>query len=394
MSVSRCERPTAYASHDDILDRLALDGLSTDPVGAAASALATAETTAITTIEAPASGTRIVQAARKHWQIPLIVIMLALAFLTLRGRLPSTHSIARAISSASVGWIIVAAVLEWVSLSMFARQQRSLLGALDVSMTFPRALAVTYARSAISISMPAGSAISAGFAFQQYRKSGATNDKAAAVMVLSGVVSFIGLGTLYVAGIFGLIASGPQAAFRAHPTLIYAIGALAVFIVAAWILRRRASFTRPAPRTEISAPAGRGDRLRASLVRTVEAGRSLRGRDWGVAGGFAIANWLLDLLCLAATARAFSLPVGLFAISTMYLGVQIIRQLPITPGGIGLIETGLLAGLTHAGAGAGAATAAVLTYRVFSCWLIIPLGGLAWLGLRARPNPANTLTTS
>jgi putative heme transporter len=386
MSVSRCERPTAYASPDvaDVsMQQLAFDHASIEQLSV--DLLATGH--AVTETPAPASkAIGVWSTLRQHWQVPVIVIMLAVAYFTLQGRLPSVHSVANAISSASIGWIVVAILCEIASLSMFARQQRSLLGALDVRMSFPRALALTYARSALAISMPAGSAVSAGYAFQQYRRSGATTDKAAAVMVLSGIVSFLGLGALYVAGILGLIATGPAAAFRSHPALIYVVAGLVVLAFVTWMVRRRLSPAGTSAQPALAGPdAGRIDRIRASAASAIAAWRSLRGRDWAAAGAFAVANWLLDLLCLAAAARAFALPVGLFTIATMYLGVQVIRQLPITPGGIGLIETGLLAGLTHAGAAAGAATAVVLTYRVLSCWAIIPIGGLAWLGLRARP---------
>jgi uncharacterized membrane protein YbhN (UPF0104 family) len=210
-------------------------------------------------------------------------------------------------------------------------------------------------------------------------------------MVLSGVISFLGLGGLYVAGVFGLLASEPAETIANHPALIYAVGGAIVVGAAGWLVRRQVLAGRAArPASPPRIETARLDRIRVTTRRAVDALRSLQPRDWIVASSFAVANWLLDLLCLVSAARAFALPVGLFTIATMYLGVQIIRQLPITPGGIGLIETGLLAGLTHAGATAGAAAAAILTYRLLSCWLIIPVGGLAWLGLRARPVAAPT----
>lgn len=324
----------------------------------------------------------------RHWQLPVALIMLVLAYVTLRGHLPSMTAVGRALGSADIEWIIIAAACEVVSLSMFARQQRRLLAAMGVRMSIARATAVTYARSALAISMPAGSAVSAGFAFSQYRRSGATNDKAAAVMVLSGLTSVLGLGVLYVAGVLGLFAAEPAATTSAHPALLGVLGGVAAVIGAAWLIRRRIQHRQPSTARRSDALAltgGRLDRIRITARDTINAWRSLRRRDWAAAGVFAVVNWLADLLCLASAARAFALPVGLFTIATMYLGVQIVRQLPITPGGIGLIETGLLAGLTHAGAGAGAAAAVVLTYRVLSCWFIIPLGGAAWLALRARP---------
>jgi uncharacterized protein (TIRG00374 family) len=117
----------------------------------------------------------------------------------------------------------------------------------------------------------------------------------------------------------------------------------------------------------------------------------LRVRDWTVALAYAAVNWLTDLLCLAAACRALGLPVGLTTLAGIYLGVQIVRQVPLTPGGVGVIETALVAGLTATGATAITAAAAVLVYRLLSCWLIIPAGGVAALALRrATPAPART----
>jgi uncharacterized protein (TIRG00374 family) len=82
--------------------------------------------------------------------------------------------------------------------------------------------------------------------------------------------------------------------------------------------------------------------------------------------------------------RRSSIPVGVTTVAGIYLGVQIVRQIPLTPGGIGVVEAALIAGLTAAGGTAPAAAAVVLTYRLLSFWLILPVGGLAWLSLRGE----------
>ena len=110
-------------------------------------------------------------------------------------------------------------------------------------------------------------------------------------------------------------------------------------------------------------------------------------RDWWAVIAYAAANWLTDLCCLAACTYALGLPVSLPALAGIYLGVQIVRQVPLSPGGIGVIETALVAGLTASGATAITAAAAVLLYRLLSCWLLIPLGGAAAVVLR-RPGRA------
>src|SRR4051794_15535720 len=88
------------------------------------------------------------------------------------------------------------------SLRHFALQQRRLLAGFGVRMSVPRAMAVTYTRSAISFSLPAGSAVSAGFAFRQFRTAGATRRSAGAVAVLSSVLSGVALLLMYGAVVF------------------------------------------------------------------------------------------------------------------------------------------------------------------------------------------------
>ncbi len=118
------------------------------------------------------------------------------------------------------------------------------------------------------------------------------------------------------------------------------------------------------------------------VVDAVHGARAVARRDWVLALAAATANWLTDLLCLAAAARAFHLPLSLWELAAIYLTVQVVRQIPLTPGGIGVIEMSLLAGLLSAGASEAPAAATVLAYRLLSCWLIIPMGLIGWLILR------------
>jgi hypothetical protein len=138
--------------------------------------------------------------------------------------------------------------------------------------------------------------------------------------------------------------------------------------------------------------APRWPRLRVALRPVADAfagWRAVPGRHWGLALAAAVVNWLTDLLCLYAAARAFSLPLDVVTLGAIYLTVQIVRQIPLTPGGIGVIELSLLAGLVSAGAGEAAAAATVLVYRLLSCWLIIPVGLVGWALLRRPPHSSN-----
>ncbi|MEJ3748687.1 YbhN family protein [Actinomycetes bacterium KLBMP 9797] len=126
------------------------------------------------------------------------------------------------------------------------------------------------------------------------------------------------------------------------------------------------------------------NRALAHVAHTVRQARAVPARDWAATIAFAAANWLLDVACLAAVAHACQLNIGYGHLAGAYLAAQIVRQLPLTPGGIGLIETSLLAGFVAAGAAQTNAAAAVLGYRLISFWLLLPVGLATYLGLRRR----------
>jgi putative heme transporter len=297
----------------------------------------------------------------------------------LSDRLPDPSAISTALGQADRTWLLVAAAAEMISMAMFARQQRRLLTAFGVTMPRHRALALAFSRSAISISVPAGSAVSAAYAFRQFRTDGASKRTAASVMVLSGLLSLFGLALLYLTGLLAAAAMLLHETWREHPALVEAIATMIIAVALvitflAWPARR--TFQEKTPR-QIDWP-----RLLKPVVDAVRSARDVEGRHWVLALAAATANWLTDLICLAAMARAFHLPVSLVSIGAIYLTVQVVRQIPLTPGGIGVIEVSLIAGLVSAGAADAQATAAVLGYRLLSCWLILPVGLLGALVLR------------
>lgn len=319
----------------------------------------------------------------------LLLVLMVAAF-SLRGNLPDVTAVADAIGNADTAWLAVAVVAEFVSMGMFARQQRRLLTAFGVRMPRHRALALAYSRSAIAISLPAGSAISAAYAFRQFRTGGASRRTAATVMVLSGLLSVAALALLYATGALAAGAVHLGAAWQEEPgttrvAVVLAVAMIAFVGLLAWQCGAHVQSHHPRAGHRVVTHWPRLAALLRPVTEALSSSREVGGRHWTLALGAAVANWLTDLLCLYAAARAFGLPVTMAQLGAVYLTVQIVRQVPLTPGGIGVIEVSLLAGLVAAGAGDAAAAATVLVYRLLSCWLIIPVGLLCWLGLR-RPS--------
>jgi uncharacterized protein (TIRG00374 family) len=323
------------------------------------------------------------------------VAVVVLAVVGLRGRLPDPGEFVAALAGAGYGWVALAALLQAVSLAAFALQQRRLIDNLGVRLRLRHVMAITLARSALSISLPAGAAVSTGYAIREYRRAGVTRKVGAASAIVSGLASIGGLTLLYVVGAVTIAAQHPSGLLNWQPLAVVA-ALTALTAGAVTVGRRQAARPDREPAGEPRVPYGRVGTLIARLLtagrEAWQAGASLRVRDWAAALAYAALNWLTDLLCLAAATRALGLPIGVTTLAGIYLGVQIVRQVPLTPGGVGVVETALVAGLTAVGATAVSAAAAVLVYRLLSCWLIIPVGGIAALTLRrGRPAPPRAL---
>jgi uncharacterized membrane protein YbhN (UPF0104 family) len=123
------------------------------------------------------------------------------------------------------------------------------------------------------------------------------------------------------------------------------------------------------------------------IARRNEMTRAL-GPRWRVALGSAAANWLLDYMALVAALYAVGARPRLSLVLLAYTAAAVLTMIPITPGGLGFVEAGLAATLTAAGIPAGNALLATLAYRLFSFWLPLPTGAVAYLLARRHRPPA------
>jgi putative heme transporter len=307
--------------------------------------------------------------------------IVGLAVIGLRGRLPSPGDVLDATAAVAVPWALLAAASQAASIAAFSLQQRRLFDGLGVRIGLPRTVAIVLAGTALANTMPAGAAVSTAYTIREYGRAGASHEVAVASAVVSGLASIGGLTVLYAGGSLVVATSGP----RWQPLLVVLVLTL---ITAAVIVAGRRFADRPVP-DEPAEKEGWARIAARSAMEAWRAGAGLRTRDWATVLAYATTKWLADLLCLVAVVHALDLPVTVTALAGIYLSVQVVRQIPLTPGGIGVIETAFVTGLTAAGAIAVPAAAAVLIYRLLSCWLLIPAGGAAAVLLRrarsARP---------
>jgi uncharacterized membrane protein YbhN (UPF0104 family) len=113
---------------------------------------------------------------------------------------------------------------------------------------------------------------------------------------------------------------------------------------------------------------------------------------WWRAVMAASAHRMLDYAALVAALVAVGAHVRPSLVLLAYVVAMVMGMVPLTPGGLGFVETGLTGALVLAGVAADAAVLATLVYRLVSFWMPIPVGALAWAGLAVnRPGAAGLL---
>jgi uncharacterized protein (TIRG00374 family) len=98
--------------------------------------------------------------------------------------------------------------------------------------------------------------------------------------------------------------------------------------------------------------------------------------------GWAAANWLLDAASLWVFVAAFGHLTVVDGLLVAYGLAYVLAAIPITPGGLGVVEATLTSSLVGFGAARGVAILGVLSYRLVTFWVPIPLGGASYVSLR------------
>jgi uncharacterized protein (TIRG00374 family) len=101
--------------------------------------------------------------------------------------------------------------------------------------------------------------------------------------------------------------------------------------------------------------------------------------------GWATANWLLDAASLYVFVGAFGHWVNPDGLLVAYGLANILAAIPLTPGGLGVVEATLTTALVGFDTTRVVAILGVVAYRLINFWLPIPVGGIAYLSLQVDP---------
>ncbi len=315
------------------------------------------------------------------WTIIVVVLFFVIVYVVLPEFASARRSLNKITDINDIG-LVVAVLLEIVSLAAYAELTHTVLspGAPHRSKLFR----VNMSSLAVSHVLPGGTAPGTALAYRLLTDLGVPGSTAAFGLATQGVGSAVVLNALFW---LALLVSIPLNGY--NPLYGYAaiLGVILIGLFAGTVVLLTQGKHHAADRLHRIAsrlPLVNPDTV-SSLVQKVADRLEVLMRDRQLllhALIWAALNWLFDAASLWVFVVSFGHVVSPIDLLVAYGLANILAVIPITPGGLGVVEITLTATLTGFGVPARVAAVSVLAWRLVNFWLPIPAGGLSYLSLR------------
>lgn len=251
-------------------------------------------------------------------------------------------------------------------------------------LTYRDAFIVGQSSTAVAATLPAGSALGVGMTYAMYSSLGHSGAEIGLATVLTGIWNnFVKLGLPVVAlAILLLMGDATNAEVVAAAT---GLGTLALAVALfALVLRSDHLAARVGDRMQ---------RVARPLLRVLRRDQStpwsdafvgfrhqtigLLRRRWHVLTLATVVSHLSLYFVLLLALRHMDVSdamVGWAQVLSVFALTRLVTALPVTPGGLGVVELALTAGLVVAGGPEAPVVAAVLIYRVLTLFVQVPIG--------------------
>jgi uncharacterized protein (TIRG00374 family) len=292
------------------------------------------------------------------------------------------------VSQAQLGLVVAGVVLEVASVLAYAMLTRSLLPR-EHRPSLSRLLRIQLSTLAVSHVVPGGSAAGAGLSFRLLEKEGVDGPAAGFALALQSIGSAVVLNVLLW---IGLVVSIPLRGFNPLYGTAAIVGIVLIggfFALVLLLTRGEARAARVLRAVARHVPFVKEDAVHRAVHRGADQLRALTSdrKLLLTAVGWAGANWLLDAGSLWLFVAAFGERVPADALFVAYGLANVLAAIPITPGGLGVVEAVMTSTLVGFGTPRGIAVLGVIGYRLVNFWLPIPVGALSYLSIRAQGAP-------
>lgn len=319
------------------------------------------------------------------------VALIAGVFAAVVPRIASYGTVAHRLGTVSAPWLAGLAAASLLDVLTTALPWRAVLPRLS----WLGALGFTQASTAMTLVLPGGAPLGMALSFGLLRRLRVSAGEAGFAVALTGVWSQ-GMIFLYpLVGALLVFSTGQLSGSTAAIAGASAAGAALLVGLAFAALRspsaaRRLGDLASRAGTRLAAllrrdpPTWNGE----TLVRLRAERLSDLRRRWPSLTLATLFNQLTAYLIFELSLRAVGISVADLPVSEAFLAWaigRVISSLPLTPGGIGVVELGMIGTLVGFGAPHGHAVAAVLLYRGLIIVPTLVVGAVALLGFHRRP---------
>ncbi|MHB8218892.1 MAG: lysylphosphatidylglycerol synthase transmembrane domain-containing protein [Acidimicrobiales bacterium] len=318
------------------------------------------------------------------WTITVVLLFFVAEYLILP-EIASARKSLNLLGHVNVLSLIVGALLEAGSLFAYAELTHTVLTP-DSPHRFT-VLRINMSSLAVSHVMPGGTAPGTAVAYRFLTDEDVPGSTAAFGLATQGVGSAVVLNALFWLSLLisiPLTGYNPLYGFAAIAGVIL----LSLFAGTVFLLTRgKHQAADQLHRLAAHLPLVNPDTI-SSLVQKIADRLEVLLRDRPLlvhALEWAASNWLLDAASLWVFVLAFGHVVSPVDLLVAYGLANILAVIPITPGGLGVIEGVLIPTLVGFHVPKTVAILGVLSWRLVNFWLPIPVGGTAYLSLRFGP---------
>jgi uncharacterized protein (TIRG00374 family) len=296
------------------------------------------------------------------------------------------------LSTLNPWWLIAAVIAQAAHFTCTFALQRL---ALRTKAWFP-VVTSTLASNAITLIMPGGAAVGAAV---QFRMLAATGEDTSSTVGGLAAFSLLGVGGILALPAFALpviLVGTPVSRGLVNAAILGAIGFVAFAAFGAVLLAydaplRWAGRTAQRLRNWVLRKRPPLEGLDQTLLSERNEIRAVLGRQWWQALLLSAGRLAFDYLTLLFALRATGSHPRPSLVLVAYAIAGLLGMIPLTPGGLGIVEAGLTGLLVLADVNSSQAVLATLTYRIASYWVPLLAGPIAY-GLfrtRYRSRPAS-----
>ncbi|MFI5696439.1 YbhN family protein [Kribbella sp. NPDC051586] len=317
---------------------------------------------------------------RRAWSAVSLLILFALVEYVVLPKLALARESLDRVTRLNPLWVIAAAMLEAASLVSYSLFSRALLAASQVRFSW--ILRSDLTGYGVSHVVPGGAATATALRFRLLANGGARPTDVTATITAEAIGSQLALVLL------AWLTSIPALFLRQATPAYLAMFVIGLIAVACGVLavRERSALERFAAAALRAALHRLPHRVRPWLATVAQRLHDLLG-EHEVRKAFLIwatLNWLLDAAVLWTFLAAYGEPIGPVPVLLAYCAANLAAVVPLTPGGIAVVEGIAISALIGFGVPGQVAVLAVLSWRLIQFWAPVPVAGLCYLSLRAE----------